>query len=145
MYIGSTDNATIWIIVIIAVVVFVYIIMPHIFVDIGEKIANVFHDGQIKDKELVFAQSGRLADRYKHLQPQDTGAPANEPQAKEQASPPEQAPAEPPAASMPAADEPVRRKFCPYCGSENEYFALFCYNCGSALPDPDEMEDSRDN
>lgn len=142
MYISPAKETAI-VIGLILVMFFVQFILPRIINSSEVKLLDAFHDGQVKDKEKVFAQSGRLADRYAHLQSVSGGTPASAPPAQmpvpEAAPAPDPMPAEqhtPPA----SAAEPALRKFCPYCGTENECDARFCHKCGAALPDLEDLE-----
>ena len=99
---------------IFAFFIVLYIFVPRFYYNAVEKLMDMIHNDQIKDKEIAFAQSGRLADRYAHLQSVSGGTPASAP--------------------------PALRKFCPFCGTENECDARFCHKCGAALPDLEDLE-----
>lgn len=129
---------------IFAFFIVLYIFVPRFYYNAVEKFMDMIHNDQIKDKETAFAQSGRLADRYAHLQSVSGGSPAGAPPAQmpvpEAAPAPGPMPAEQSAPPASAAAEPALRKFCPYCGTENEYDARFCHRCGAALPDLEDLE-----
>lgn len=128
---------------IFAFFIVLYIFVPRFYYNAVEKLMDMIHNDQIKDKEIAFAQSGRLADRYAHLQsvpgdmpvsastgqmPVSEAAPAPDPMPAEQHTP------------LASAAAPALRKFCPYCGTENECDARFCHRCGAALPDLEDLE-----
>lgn len=111
----------------ILVLLFLYIVFPHIFSSFFEKLNSSRHDAKLRSKgnEQAFMQSGRLADRYAGLlntidSSQRSAAFANPADIR----------------SHDISSPQTELNYCPYCGADIsglEEDDKFCAYCGSKL------------